>query len=148
VDSGDKLEMLRSLGATEVIDYTAEDFTRTGKTYDVIFDVVGKTPLGRAMRSLTDMGTYLLANPSIWRMLRGWWMARTSQRRFVAAAARRTVEELVFLKELAEAGELRTIIDRRYPLEQMAEAHAYVESGRKAGNVVVTVAEPQSPLDP
>lgn len=140
VDSAGKLDMLRSLGADQVIDYTEEDFTKSGKTYDVIFDVVGKSPYSGSIRSLNEGGFYLIANPSYSKMARGWWTTRRSSKVVITQVASHTTEDLIALKELIEAGKLKSIIDRRYPLEKMAEAHRYVESGAKKGNVVITVA--------
>ena len=141
VDSAVKLDMLRSLGADHVIDYTQEDFTARGETYDVIFDVVGKSSFTHSMASLRDGGFYLLANPRLSHMLRGAWASRRSGKTVVSQVASGAVEDLVYLRELIEAGELRTVIDRRYPLEQTAEAHRYVEAGGKLGNVVITVGQ-------
>jgi NADPH:quinone reductase-like Zn-dependent oxidoreductase len=139
VDSTGKLDMLRSIGADHVIDYTQEDFTRSGETYDVILDVVGKSPFSRSIRSLSEDGFYLLANPGLSHMVRGRWTSMTSDKRVIMGAASHKTADLLFLKELIEAGKLKTVIDRRYPLEQTAEAHRYVETGQKAGNVVITV---------
>jgi 2-desacetyl-2-hydroxyethyl bacteriochlorophyllide A dehydrogenase len=139
VDSTAKLDMLRSIGADQVIDYTQEDFTRSGETYDVIFDVVGKSSFSRGMRSLKENGFYLLANPRLSHMVRAPWTSMRSSKKVILEAASGTIEDLVFLRELIEAGKIRTVIDRRYPFEQIAEAHRYVETGRKKGNVVITV---------
>ena len=139
VDSTAKLDMLRSLGADQVIDYTQEDFTKRGEVYDVIFDVVGTVSFSRSARSITQRGTYLLANPMRSQMVQGPWAKMTSSREVVMETSSGTIADLVFLRELIEAGELRTVIDRRYPLEQIAEAHRYVETGQKKGNVVITV---------
>ena len=117
------LELVKSLGAARVIDYTQEDFTQRGETYDVIFDAVGKLPASRGKRSLGEGGVYLSVR------------SPTSEK----------PENLIFLKELVEAGEIRPVIDRRYPLEQIAEAHKYVETGHKRGNVVITVAHNSHP---
>ena len=141
VDSAVKLDMLRSLGADHVIDYTQEDFTARGETYDVIFDVVGKSSFSHSMASLREGGFYLLANPRLSHMLRGAWASRRSGKTVVSQVASGAAEDLVYLRELIEAGELRTVIDRRYPLEQTAEAHRYVEAGGKLGNVVITVGQ-------
>jgi NADPH:quinone reductase-like Zn-dependent oxidoreductase len=141
VDSTGKLEMLRALGAEQVIDYTQEDFTQRGETYDVIFDVVGKSPYSGAMRSLKPKGFYLIANPRPSKMLRGRWTSMTSGKRVISETASQRLEDLRFLRDLIEAGELKAVIDRRYPLEQAAEAHQYVETGQKKGNVVITVGQ-------
>ncbi|MHA2231362.1 MAG: NAD(P)-dependent alcohol dehydrogenase [Candidatus Hodarchaeales archaeon] len=139
VDSTGKLDMLRSIGADQVIDYTQEDFTKSGELYDVIFDVVGKAPFSGCMRSLKKNGIYLLGNPTLSRMVRGRWASMRSSKKVIGGTVSYKTEELIFLKELIEAGKIKAAIDRRYPLEQMAKAHRYVETGHKKGNVVVTV---------
>lgn len=139
VDSSDKLEMLRAIGAGRVIDYTQEDFTKRSEKYDVLFDVVGTGSYSRMIRSLSPHGTYLMVNPRLSGMLRGTWASRTGGRQVIFANAGRSPEDLVFLKELIEAGEIKVVVDRTYPLEQAAEAHRYVETGRKKGNVVLIV---------
>jgi NADPH:quinone reductase-like Zn-dependent oxidoreductase len=121
VCSTTNLEMVKSLGADKVIDYTREDFTQSGETYDVVFDAVDKIPPSRAKQSLKQTGAYLNT-------------ARDS-----GSGGDLKTEDLVFLKELVEAGKLRAVIDRHYPLEQIVEAHRYVEEGHKKGHVVVTV---------
>jgi NADPH:quinone reductase-like Zn-dependent oxidoreductase len=139
VDSTEKLDMLRSIGADQVIDYTREDFTKSGETYDVIFDVVGKISFSRSERSLKQNGCYLLANPGLSQMVRGLWTSMTSRKKVITEVASGTTEDLVFLKELIEAGKIKSVIDRSYPLEQIAEAHRYVEKGHKKGNVIITL---------
>jgi NADPH:quinone reductase-like Zn-dependent oxidoreductase len=140
VDSTEKLDMLRELGADHVIDYTREEFTENGRTYDVIFNVVVKSPYSRNLRSLNEGGRYLLTNPAgISQMLRTAWTSMTSNKKVITEFARETSEELVHLRELIEAGHLRSVIDRSYPLEQAAESHRYVETERKKGNVVLTM---------
>jgi NADPH:quinone reductase-like Zn-dependent oxidoreductase len=139
VDSAEKLDMLRSLGAVHVIDYAREDFTQSGETYDVIFDVIGKSSFTGSVRSLKPDGRYLLGNPGLAHMLRGRWTPMKNGRKVIFRSASQRIEDLVFIKELVEAGQIRTVIDRSYPLEQMADAHRYVESGQKKGNVVITV---------
>lgn len=141
VDSTDKLDMLRSIGADHVVDYTQEEFTKNGRTYDVIFDVVGKSSFARCKESLKEDGRYLTANPGWSQMMRGQRAMKKHGKRLISGTASRSTEDLIILKELIEAGRLRTVIDRRYPLEQTADAHRYVETGQKAGNVVITVAE-------
>ena len=138
VDSSSKLDMLRSIGADHVIDYTQEDFTKNGD-YNVIFDVVGgKSLLSRSKRSLKKKGIYILANPGK-QKIRGRWIEKTTSKKVIFWSDSKESEELVYLKELIEARKIKTIIDRQYPLEQIAEAHSYVESGQKIGNVVITV---------
>ena len=139
VDSMEKLTMLRSIGADHVIDYTQEDFTRSGETYDVIIDVAGKSPFSRSLRSLKQNGRYVLGNPSLVAMFRAQWTSRTSEKKVIFEQASYQTEDYAFLKELIEAGKIKAIIDRRYPLEQTVEAHRYVEKGHKKGNVVITV---------
>ncbi len=140
VDSAKKLDMLRSIGADHVIDYTQEDFTKRGERYDVIFDVVGRSPYSRSVRSLKQNGRYLLANPGVSHMVRGLWTSMTSGKKVVFEFASEKTEDLLYLKELIEAGKTKAVIDRRYPLEQTIEAHRYIESGDKKGNVIVTIA--------
>lgn len=141
VDSAEKLAMLRALGAEQVIDYRQEDFTKSGETYDIIFDVIGASPFSRSMSSLNQNGRLLLANPSLSDKLRGPRASSQSGKKVISDAAVRRPEDLSFLRELIEAGELKSVIDRCYPLEQAAEAHRYAESGRKQGNIVLTVAD-------
>jgi len=138
VDSTEKLEMLRSIGADQVIDYTREDFTQSGEIYDVIFDVIGVISFSHSNKVLKQNGTYLLANPAS-QMVRGLWTRMTSNKKVIMETANGTIEDLIFLRELIDAGKIKSIIDRRYPLEQIAEAHRYVETGYKKGNVVITV---------
>jgi NADPH:quinone reductase-like Zn-dependent oxidoreductase len=139
VDSAEKFDMMRSLGADHVIDYTQENFTKKGQIYDVIFDVVGKASFSGVMRSLTDEGIYLMANPRLSTMVRGSWATRRTSKTVVLEMTKQNTADLIHLGELIDSGVLKTVIDRRYPLEQLAEAHRYVETGRKQGNVVITV---------
>ncbi|MFX1511463.1 MAG: NAD(P)-dependent alcohol dehydrogenase [Promethearchaeota archaeon] len=141
VDSTRKLDMLHSIGADHVIDYTQEDFTKSGKAYDVIFDVVGKASLSGCMRSLKKKGVYISANPTLSLMVRGRWSSMRRGKRVITGTASYKTEDLMFLKELIEAGKIKAVIDKRYSLEQTAEAHKYVETGHKKGNVVITVAQ-------
>jgi NADPH:quinone reductase-like Zn-dependent oxidoreductase len=140
VDSASKLEMLRTIGADRVIDYAQEDFTDGSETYDVIFDVVRNTPSGRMVRSLTENGCLLMANAGFMQLVRASWASRGSKKRVSIAGSGEVKEDLAYLAGLVDAGKLRPVIDRRFPLEQMAEAHRYAETGRKLGNIVVTVA--------
>ncbi len=139
VDAMGKLDMLLSIGADQVIDYTQEDFTKSGEVYDVIFDVVGTISFSRSEKSITQNGTYLLANPLGSQMVRGPLTRMTSSKKVIMQTASPTTQDLFFLRELVEAGKIKSVIDRRYPLEQIAEAHRYVETGEKKGNVVITV---------
>ena len=140
VDSAPKLEMLRTIGADRVIDYAQEDFTASPETYDVIFDVVRGTPSARMVRRLTENGWLLMANPGFLQIVRARWAARGTKRRVSFAGSSGTREDLAYLRGLVEAGRLHPVVDRRFPLEQMVEAHRYAESGQKLGNVVVVVA--------
>jgi NADPH:quinone reductase-like Zn-dependent oxidoreductase len=139
VDNTGKLDMLHSIGADDVVDYTQEDFTKRGETYDVIFDVIGKSPYSRSLRSLNENGRYLLANPRLSYIFRGPWTSMTSSKKVISGTASRSPEDLIFLKQLIEEGKIKSVIDRTYPLEQTAEAHRYVETGQKQGNLVITV---------
>src|SRR3989304_5389981 len=139
VDSTGKLDMLRSIGADHVIDYTQEDFTKSAETYDVIFDVMGKSSFSGSVRSLKQNGRYLLGNAGLTQMVRGRWTSMRSSKKVIIGAANQKTEDLLFLKELIEAGKIKPVIDRCYPLEQIAEAHRYVETGQKKGHVVITV---------
>ena len=139
VCSTTNLELVKSLGADKVIDYTKEDFTKSGETYDIIFDTVGKSSFSRSKRSLKKKGFYLLANPGLSQQVRGLWTSMISSKKVIWWPASEKTEDLIFLKELIEAGKIKSVIDRRYPLEQIAEAHRYVEKGHKKGNVVITL---------
>jgi NADPH:quinone reductase-like Zn-dependent oxidoreductase len=140
VDKPGKLQMVRSIGADRVVDYTREDFTKSGETYDVIFDTVGKSSFSGSLRCLTENGTYLNANPGLFGSAWMRWTSRNSSKRVILWTAGYTSSNLLALQELVEAGAIKAVIDRRYPLEQIAEAHRYVDSGEKKGNVVITIA--------
>ena len=145
VCSTTNLEWVKSLGADQVIDYTQENFTENGKTYDIIFDTVGKRSFSECKGSLTDEGIYLTTVPTPVIMLQALWPAKGGGKKvkFVAAGlrpAREKIKDLVFLTKIIEAGRIKPVIDRCYPLEQIAEAHRYVERGHKKGNVVITMA--------
>jgi NADPH:quinone reductase-like Zn-dependent oxidoreductase len=140
VCSGSNLELVRSLGAKTAIDYTREDFAATGETYDVIFVAVDKGSFSDCMKALKRKGIYLNATTPV-RTLRMRWAALTSGKTIVTGEhPSEDADDLVFLKGLIEEGELRSAIDRRYPLEQIVEAHRYVDQGHKKGNVVIAVA--------
>lgn len=140
VDKPGKLEMLRSIGADQVIDYTREDFTKNGQKYDVIMDTIGKSPFSGSLRSLKENGAYLNANPGLLGSVWMRWVAGRSGKQIFPWTAGYSTDNLLALKELVEAGTLKPIIDRSYLLEQVAEAHRYVDTGQKKGNVVIKVA--------
>jgi NADPH:quinone reductase-like Zn-dependent oxidoreductase len=136
------VELVRSLGADEVIDYTQDDFTKNGKTYDVVFDAVGKHSFRRCRRSLKPGGTYIETDLGfMWHVpLLDLLTRQIGDKRVRMGMARYTKQDVLFLKELIDAGEYRAVIDRRYPLEDVIEATRYVETQQKTGNVVLTVA--------
>jgi NADPH:quinone reductase-like Zn-dependent oxidoreductase len=132
---------VRSLGADHVIDYTKEYFTQNGETYDVIFDMVaGKASFARYKGSLKPNGLYLAGAGGLKEFAQMAWTALTGGKKVIAGMAPDRREDLVFLKELLEAGKLKPVIDRRYPLEQTVDAHLYADTGHKKGSVVITVA--------
>jgi NADPH:quinone reductase-like Zn-dependent oxidoreductase len=133
------VELVRSLGASHVIDYTKEDFTQNGETYDVIVDTAGTAPFSRSKASLKERGRLLMVLGGLPDMLRIPWVSMTSSKKVIAGPAAGRAEDLRFLAGLAEAGEFKPVIDRCYPFEQIAEAHSYVDTGRKKGNVVITL---------
>ncbi|MFC2161132.1 NAD(P)-dependent alcohol dehydrogenase [Acidobacteriota bacterium] len=133
--STSNIEMVKSLGADKVIDYTKEDFFSSDQTYDIIFDTVRKTSFSRCKSLLKQRGIYITVD---WPLITALWTSIIGKRKVVFGIANR-IEDLTFLKELIEAAKLKSVIDRRYPLEQTAEAHRYVETGHKKGNVVITV---------
>jgi NADPH:quinone reductase-like Zn-dependent oxidoreductase len=137
----ENVELVRSLGADEVVDYLQQDFTASGKTYDVVFDAVGKHSFRRCRRSLEPGGTYLTTDLGfMWHApllaLSTRWIG---DKRVRLGIARYTKEDVLFLEQLVEAGNYRAVIDRTYPLEDVVEATRYVETGQKTGNVVLTV---------
>lgn len=139
VDHAVKVDMLRSIGADQVIDFTREDFTRNGQTYDVILDTINKSPFSGSLRSLNENGTYLNASPGMFDRIRWRWSSKRSTKKVVPWTADYSTDNLLALKELVEEGKIRPVIDRHYPLEQIVEAHRYVETGLKKGNVVIKV---------
>jgi NADPH:quinone reductase-like Zn-dependent oxidoreductase len=139
VCSGANVEMVRSLGADKVIDYTKEDFTKNGKTYDLIFDIVGATTFNRCQNSLTPQGVFLQNIMGLTDIVRMLWTSIVGRKKLKGGVATENLERLTFIVELAAAGKLKAVIDRSYPLDQIAEAFKYVEQGHKKGNVVITV---------
>ncbi len=134
------LELVRSLGADQVIDYTREDFTERGEKYDVIMDTAGTAPWSRSKVALAPKGRLLAVLGSLPELLQVPWVSLTSDKRVIAGPAAERPEDVRFLAELAAAGKFRPVIDRRYRFEQIAEAHRHVDTGRKRGSVVVTLA--------
>jgi len=144
VCSTTNLEMVKSLGTDKVIDYTKEDFTKSGQTYNIIFDTVGKSSFSRCKGLLTHKGVYLSAVLDLPLLLQILWtsMIGSKKAKFSATGLLSASERLIFLKELKElfkAGKIKSVIDRRYPLEQIPEAHRYVDRGHKKGNVVINI---------
>ncbi len=135
---------MKSLGADKVIDYTQEDFTKTGQTYEIIWDMFGKSSLSRCKSSLKQRGIYITTAPTPISLLQMLWTSKFGSKKVIwgpsaLLPASEKTKDLIFLRELIEAGKIKTVIDRSYPLEQIAEAHRYVEKGHKKGNVVITV---------
>lgn len=139
VTSTNNLALVASLGADRVIDYTKEDFTARREIYDIVVDTVGRTSFARCKPLLEDKGRLLAVAAGVPEMLAALWSPLTGSRRVIAGPAAERVEDLAEMATLAEAGALKPVIDRRYRFAQMAEAHAYVETGRKRGSVVVSV---------
>jgi NADPH:quinone reductase-like Zn-dependent oxidoreductase len=124
------IEMVKSLGAHKVIDYTKDDFTKNGQTYDIIFNAVMKTSISQCKSSLIPGGVFITVD---FPLLQALWTSIVGSRKVVFGIANR-IEDLIFLRELIESGKIKSVIDRRYPLEQTDEAHKYVEKGHKRGN--------------
>jgi len=139
VDSTGKLEMMRALGADHVVDYTQEDYTNSGETYDLIIDVVGKHSVSQRLKLLKEDGSYFLAFARVRHIILSWWTRMISSKRIKIESASQTKENLIKLTELIESGALTPVIDRGFPLEQVPEAHRYVEAGGKIGNVSITL---------
>lgn len=133
------MDLVRSLGADEVIDYTKKDFSREGGIYDVVFDAVGKSSLSASMRSLKKGGYLLQVVGTPGMNVRMRWAAMTTGNKTVGGVTAERAEGLVFLRELADSGKIKPVIDRTFPLEQIVEAHRYVDRGHKKGNVVIKV---------
>jgi NADPH:quinone reductase-like Zn-dependent oxidoreductase len=132
-----RLGFVKSLGADHVVDYAQEDFTRSGETYDLIFDILGKSSFSRCKRSLKPNGILLFASFKLKQLLQMLWTSRIGNRKVICALAPGSLEDLMTIKELVEAGKIKSMIDRCYPPEQAAEAHRHVEQGHKQGNAVI-----------
>ena len=144
VCSSNNLELVKSLGADYVIDYTKEDFTKTSDTYDIIFDAVGKSSFSKCKNALKSNGVYLSTIPTLTLMYQMLLTSSSKKQKaiFSATGLRKTIEkknDLIFLKELIEAGKIKPVIDKIYPLEDIVEAHRYVEMGHKRGSVVINI---------
>ena len=133
------VELVRSLGANHVIDYTAEDFTQNGASYDVIVDTVGTAPFSRSKGSLNERGRLLQVLGGLPDMLEIPWIRMTSTKKVIAGPSAERAEDFLFLAKLAREGHFKPVIDRRYPFERIADAHRYVDTGRKKGSVVITL---------
>ena len=139
------VELVRSLGADEVVDYTKEDFSRAGRVYDIVCDTVGKSGFSRSLKSLVRGGAYVLIGYSgqlpsfLGGLVRGMWASATGAAKVIGGVAHVAAGDVSFLKGLIEAGTLRTVIDRRYSLDEIAEAHRYAEAGHKRGHVVIVL---------
>jgi NADPH:quinone reductase-like Zn-dependent oxidoreductase len=133
------IALVKSIGADNVIDYTKEDFAKNGETYDVIFDTVKAIAVSGSIKSLNKNGRLILSAAGITEMIHGLWISITSSKKVMTGVIRHNASDIVFLKDLIEKDKLKPVIDRTYSLEQIAEAHAYVEKGHKKGNVVIEV---------
>jgi NADPH:quinone reductase-like Zn-dependent oxidoreductase len=142
VCSTTNVAMVRSLGADRVIDYTKEDFTQCGESFDLLFDTVGKSPFAASLRLLKPNGIYLQGSQTeLGQILRGRWVSMTGSKKVIGETAGINQADLLFLKDLIEAGKLKAVIDRHYGLAQIVDAHRYVEKGHKKGNVVIMMEE-------
>lgn len=133
------IALVKSIGANKVIDYIKEDFAGNGETYDVIFDAVNAISVSRSMKSLNKNGIMILSAAGMSEMLQGLWISMTSNKRVLTGVISHKATDIIFLKELIEAGKFKPVIDRTYPLEQIAEAHAYAEKGHKKGNIAINI---------
>lgn len=141
VCSAANIEMVKDLGADNVIDYTKDDFSKSGEQYDVIFDTVGKSSFSACIHSLTKNDVLLLAAAGPSEMIKGAWISATSGKKVISGVMKETAENMSFFKKLIEAGRFRAVIDTVYPLQQIGEAHKRVETGHKSGNVVIKIVE-------
>ena len=139
VCSAGNADLVRSIGADHVIDYKTEDFTRNGRLYDVIMDAAGTAGFARSSASLREGGRLLVVLGNLRDVLSIPWIALTSRRKVIGGTAKGTASDLRFLADLAERGEFTPVIDRRYRFDEIVEAHRYVDTGRKKGNVVITL---------
>lgn len=133
------LEFVKALGADKVIDYTVEDFAQSGETYDLIFDILGKSSFSHCKHALKENGIYLLASFKMRQLFQMLFTSIKGSKKVICALSSERQEDLLLIKDLVEAGRIKSIIDRCYPLEEIAEAHRYVDKGRKKGNIVVSI---------
>jgi len=133
------IDLVKSIGADKVIDYTKEDFMQNGETYDLIFDSVNSIPVAGALKSIVNNGIMILSAAGMSEMLQGFWISKTSSKKVLTGVISHTSADIIFLKELIETGKFTPVIDRTYSLEQIAEAHAYVEKGHKKGSVIISI---------
>jgi NADPH:quinone reductase-like Zn-dependent oxidoreductase len=133
------IAMVKSIGADKVIDYTKEDFNKNGVTYDVIFDAVKAISVNKSIKSLNKKGIMILSAAGMSEMLQGLWISMTSNKKVMTGVISHKAADILFIKELIERDQFKPVIDKTYPLEQIAEAHAYVEKGHKRGNVAIEV---------
>ena len=133
------IDLVKSIGADKVIDYTKEDFMQNGEIYDLIFDTVNTIPVARAAKSLAKNGIMILSAAGMSEMLQGFWISKTNNIKVLTGVISHTSEGIIFLRQLIESGKFKPVIDRTYPLEQIAEAHAYAEKGHKKGNIVISI---------
>ena len=144
VCSAAKADMVRSLGASHVMDYTKDDFTKHGKVYDVVFDTVGKTQVGRIRSALAEKGWYLLATFGLSMLLHLVWLSLTSHLNIAYGSLKETQADLLWVSEMIDSGVIHPVVDRCFPAEQASVAHRYIESGAKKGGVLIRFNEPLS----
>jgi NADPH:quinone reductase-like Zn-dependent oxidoreductase len=134
-----KLAFVQALGADKVIDYTKEDFTQNGEKYDVIYDILGRSSFDKSQSSLTPNGIHLYASFKMKQVIQMMQTSKSTGRKVICTFSSENLDDLNFIKELVEDGKFKTVIDKRFPLEETAEAHRYYESGKNTGNVVISV---------
>lgn len=139
VCSTNKMKFVQALGADKVLDYAKEDFTKNSERYDLIYDILGKSSFDTCQDSLTSKGILLYASFKVKQLIQMWKTSKSTGQKVICALSSETLDDLNFIKELIEAGKFKAVIDKRYPLEETAEAHRYYESGKNTGNVVITV---------
>lgn len=140
VCSGRNFDLVKSLGADEVIDYTKEDFSKKNKKFDVVIETVGKSSISQGLNALLPKGKLLLVSPSFGQMFYSLFASMMSSKKIIMGVDEENVEAINYLRQLIESGQLKPVIDRSYPLEKVVDAHQYVDSGRKKGNVILAIA--------